>query len=787
MIEKHYNGNSFLKGKQYLERNSYLIIVVFCVFSLLMFFARPTLSLSIETDGQNQGELELQYINSFDKQPDLSEYYKSLAIVSFGNEEKNNIKFQKIPITTNVLHFSVYGARNLTINKIKIYFWGVPIKNISAEALYREINDSLQADYFPELNVVSLKQGADDLFDFKVSGTNYFLILSFICIVFLVVSIIISKIVCKYLPLIKNYVLEILLISSSMQIFILTELVTYNFWYIDVEKRILNFLILFIIYLLVFIIIYKPVFCICLCNAVIFTVSIINYYVLIFRGKPILPWDLSAFNTALNVAKGYDFEITVPIALGVAAIGMQMFFLINFKKILKCRKRNVYSFFAIPIAICLFTFTFGSKTFAKLEAQMWDTDIVYWYKTQGLFASFCKYGETARVKPPDGYSLETLEEVHSYIIDPDKKSEGTKPQNIIMIMNESFADMHVLGKNYLSDELKFFNSLKKKSIYGNLYTSVRGGSTCNTEFETLTGNSLVFLPPGSFPFQNYINRNTYSVANTLKNDDYLSTAFHLENGKNWNRNNVYPYLGFDHFFDITDFNEILTVRGRATDSYNYQQLINLYEQNKGTKQYIYNITIQNHGGYSGFGDLPQLVDLSQDGDLENAEVFLSLMKLSDQSFKELIDYFKKIPEPTMIIIYGDHQPKLDDASEKWFNDNEDTGSIQNNLKHYITPFMIWRNYNDESKYIDKISANYFSSLILSEANVELPIYNQFLLELYKKYPVFTTQGIIDNADNYYLYEDIKLEDSAFKMYEYLQYNNMFDEKNRENGYFDLQP
>ena len=79
----------------------------------------------------------------------------------------------------------------------------------------------------------------------------------------------------------------------------------------------------------------------------------------------------------------------------------------------------------------------------------------------------------------------------------------------------------------------------------------------------------------------------------------------------------------------------------------------------------------------------------------------------------------------MIIMYGDHQPSLSTDTESWvFSSSTDE---ENKLNRYETPFMIWTNYDIESRYINKMSANYLSSLILQTSNFELPVYNQFVL------------------------------------------------------------
>ena len=62
-------------------------------------------------------------------------------------------------------------------------------------------------------------------------------------------------------------------------------------------------------------------------------------------------------------------------------------------------------------------------------------------------------------------------------------------------MNESFSDLDIGGTTIAEGMTPYFNSLEN-TIRGNLYVSVRGGGTCNTEYETLTGNSTAFFQAG---------------------------------------------------------------------------------------------------------------------------------------------------------------------------------------------------------------------------------------------------------------------------------------------------
>lgn len=81
----------------------------------------------------------------------------------------------------------------------------------------------------------------------------------------------------------------------------------------------------------------------------------------------------------------------------------------------------------------------------------------------------------------------------------------TKKPNIIVIMNEAFSDLAVLGDYTTNTEvMPFISSLSENTQKGWMYSSVKGGNTANTEFEFSTGLSMYFLPTGSIPYQQYI-------------------------------------------------------------------------------------------------------------------------------------------------------------------------------------------------------------------------------------------------------------------------------------------
>ena len=76
--------------------------------------------------------------------------------------------------------------------------------------------------------------------------------------------------------------------------------------------------------------------------------------------------------------------------------------------------------------------------------------------------------------------------------------EDLRRPNMIVIMDEAFSDLAVLGEVKSSEDyMPFIHSLQRgadNTVTGNLNVSVLGGNTANTEFEFLTGHTMAFLP-----------------------------------------------------------------------------------------------------------------------------------------------------------------------------------------------------------------------------------------------------------------------------------------------------
>lgn len=364
--------------------------------------------------------------------------------------------------------------------------------------------------------------------------------------------------------------------------------------------------------------------------------------------------------------------------------------------------------------------------------------------------------------------------------------------NLIVIMNESFADYTSIGKGLdLSEDcMPFIHSLTENTIKGTAYVSIFGGNTPNSEYEFLTGNTMGFLPASSVGFNLFVRGNLPSVASELKSQGYETLAMHPYRGTNYRRNLVYPQIGFDTFYTRDDFTQAKYIRSYISDDTLAQRIItefNKHEESSDTPLFSYNVTIQNHGGY--FASNTRNLDLDievQDSEVDQTKttLYVNLIKESDQMFENLVNYFENKDAPTVIVMFGDHQANLGDNTYEYLVGNEDEISREERMEKYKVPFVIWANYDIPEETIEKTSLNYLYSILADRLDFPMTGYQKYLLALSEKIPALCAQGYWGDDGNYYELDD---ESSPYydlvNEYNILEYNDIFGGKDRDLEFF----
>ena len=517
-------------------------------------------------------------------------------------------------------------------------------------------------------------------------------------------------------------------------------------------------------------------------------IGIANYFVMAFRGNPILPWDLKSIHTALSVADNYTFSIDDRFVISTVGIIFLILFSIlcrityrKWKKRLSILALSLVALLGMKTALCTEAITDKVLTTTYLFTQ-WAS-----YRDNGFVVSFLENTKYLDIDAPKGYNSEKLEEaMQAYSTD----DTTTKTPNIIVIMNESFSDLSVLHEFKTStDYMPYIHSLQKSdnAVTGNLYVSVCGGNTASTEFEFLTGDTMAFLPSGSVAYQQYISNSLPTWVSSLANKGYQTIAMHPYGASGWNRDKVYPYLGFKETYFKEDFIGAKILRKYVSDESLYDKIIDVFEKKENNPLFTFAVTMQNHGGYSQLYDnFPITVTLTDIKNRPATENYLSLVKESDRAFEELTKYFENVDEDTIIVMFGDHQPNdyVSTCIADLTGTSAENRSLQEQQNRYLVPFVIWANYDIEAQHNIMTSVNYLNILVSQMAGIHLTKYQTYLESLQKELPVITANMCIDSKGNYTGILDMDKYSEQLQLYKELQYMHLFDSKNRIDSIFE---
>ena len=545
---------------------------------------------------------------------------------------------------------------------------------------------------------------------------------------------------------------------------------------------------------------------------ILYGFALAHSYIMDFRGTPFIPMDFLSITTAAGVASTYNFIPNYKVIMGtfVFIFIMTIAFKTKTPKF-HIATRIVSRTFTSAFSIVLLTLFFATSVFAKMGVRPDFWNQTRGYKNYGFVFSFFSNTKYLYMSEPSEYDPNSVGNDVDQTIDKDTEKEPVeKTPNIICIMNETLSDLRVLGDLQTNAAfMPYLESLTENTVKGNLYVPVIGAGTSNTEFEFLTGHSTAFLPSGSNAYMLYIKNHIASLVSTLESQGYSSWALHPYYRDGWKRPEVYKNLGFNSFFALEDIlGENLTAEFRAngsnpdylqqlvdqnfpgsnmllrqyvSDKYNYDLLIKDFEDRDKSKPYFaFNVTMQNHGGYTidAANFVEEIYATNTTKAYPKANKYLSLIKHTDEAFKGLIEYFSKVKEPTVICMFGDHQPSIETKFVEEIIGNKIADlTPEQEQSRYCTPFYIWANYDIEEKTVERLSSNYLSSLVLDTAGVKLTKYNQYLLKLSETLPVINNAGYIDKDGNYYKWSDESPYSEILDKYEKIQYNNIFDREN----------
>lgn len=480
----------------------------------------------------------------------------------------------------------------------------------------------------------------------------------------------------------------------------------------------------------------------------------VTFFMLQKRGEPFLPWTFSQIEDYFGVADKVSLQIQPPmiwtIFIFAALFVVSLFIRLPYPKGYKLVWRASFAMVSLAAGFGLIwgVFMVPSVTYScGIISDMWMQD--RYYKTNGIITGFFTNLVALKIDSPADYSAENVQKIY------DQTEENAKTQkplfedsygagspdpeqqpNIIYVMNESFWDVSRLeGITFDREITPNLTALKNEAAYGYVFTPSFGGGTCDVEFEALTGFSVSHLPTGSKPFQQYVTHDTASLPQYLRSEGYDTLAIHGYYRKFWSRVTAYPYLGFDNFIAAEDFVNPDRRRGFISDEAMTDRIISEYENSDQSKPlFIHAVTMQNHTTYDedhyAADEIVQVLDspnLSSET-ISQLKDFATGISEADAALGKLVDYFRTVDEPTIIVFWGDHFNPIGKGNELFENTGYiakgDTGSPA--LRQ--TDLMMWSNYDSTSIDLGTVGAYELTPVMMDLYGIEKPTWFEFLAQ-----------------------------------------------------------
>ena len=329
--------------------------------------------------------------------------------------------------------------------------------------------------------------------------------------------------------------------------------------------------------------------------------------------------------------------------------------------------------------------------------------------------------------------------------------------NIIFLQLESFYDVtNIEGYEYSDAPHPIYSMLKEELPGGKLTVPSIGAGTANTEFEILTGMDVSFFGIAEYPYLSVLQNSTCeSMAYNAKQYGYTTHAIHNHKGTFYDRNKVFPNLGFDTFTSLENMPRITRNRRNwAKDSMLIDPILASLNYS-GTKDLIYAISVQPHGRYPSESTYNRMLGgqdpkIKVSGNEDNPEnpgftYYVNQLNEVDTFIGNLILELSFRNEPTVLVLYGDHLPAF--SVQKYWQLKE--GDC------YQTDYIIWNNCGIDFSDAKDLSTFQLNSYIFSKVGISEGDFNK-LNQLYLDH------SIDDYAHLRHIYQYATLYDNALK-------------------------
>ena len=513
------------------------------------------------------------------------------------------------------------------------------------------------------------------------------------------------------------------------------------------------------------------------------TVSVVNYYVILYHGMPLSVSELKNLKTALYVAVSYSYHIDGIVLSILAGFLISLCISILLKKEQIIIKRKI-SAGGLVIGLGVIYISFFSPNSVKPKVTIgWSWKEAC--REYGYISYLVEdvYGKKTGVIKPEHYSLETVEEKCSEYKER-QSSQCNELPDVILILNETFYDLHQVV-NFQTDQ-DYLTNIKciEDMACGYAVSPALMGGTNGAEYEVLTSNSLYLIKQGA-PFNSLELENSSSLAGYLRSLGYSTLGTHSETGTNYNRIYGYNALGFEEVKFQEDYENCWSYDGRMykSDYSVYENIKKWYTEMGDRPRFVYCLTIQNHGGWDMGSEEFDTIHVTE-GDVGETDIvneYLTSISHSDEAFSDFIEYFKTITDRKVVVcMLGDHAPSFAATIA-----TPEYSEAERNMLLGATPLYIWSNYELENMDLGYMSMHYVAPTLLDAAGIPMSPYYMYLMDTKREVPIIASWGKYYDKD----YECYDIGGGKYSQvvddYFCVEYNNIKGEHERVTEFYKL--
>ncbi|MBP8783948.1 MAG: LTA synthase family protein [Synergistaceae bacterium] len=286
-------------------------------------------------------------------------------------------------------------------------------------------------------------------------------------------------------------------------------------------------------------------------------------------------------------------------------------------------------------AVCVGT---GSLSYHAIDA--WNTVSEVW------------------AKKPAGKS--EITEIETWLTEWNRESStgstfgAAKGKNLILIQVESLQAFAVGLKVGGVEVTPHLNRFRKEGVHFTRgYNQTANGNSSDAEF---MANTSLFPIAKGVAYMRYPGNEYHSLGTMLADEGYSTLALHGDRPGFWNRNHIYPSLGFQRYVSNMDFKKEESIGLGLSDRSFFRQSLDILKT-QSQPFYAFLITLTSHYPFN-FPALKEQVSSLPLGDLEETLLgdYLRSIHYTDRHLGEFLKGLSEsgLLEKSVIVVYGDH-------------------------------------------------------------------------------------------------------------------------------------